>query len=76
MPFRHLLPMVDEMARQKARTMLSAVKVGRLAQADSKDSSARAAIADLERQAGHDTPAPVTQSLDSVRAMMTGAQEV
>ena len=76
MPFRHLLPLVDEMARQKAQAMLNAVSVARLAQADPKDSSVRSAIADIERQAGRDTPAPVTQSLESVRAMMTGAQEV
>ena len=76
MPFRHLLPLVDEMARQKAQATLSAVSVARLAQADPKDSNVRAAIADLERRAGRDAPAPVTQSLESVRAMMTGAQEV
>ena len=56
--------------------MLSAVIVARLAQADAKDSGVRAAIADLERQAGRDTPAPVTQSLESVRTMMAGMQEV
>ena len=76
MPFRHLLPLVDEMGRQKARAMLSAVSVARLAQADAKDSSVRSAIADLERQAGRDTPAPATQSLESLRSMMTGMQEV
>ena len=76
MPFRHLLPLVDEMARQKAQAMLSAVSAARLAQADAKDSSVRAAIADLERQAGHDAPAPVTQSIESVRTMMAGVQEI
>ena len=76
MPFRHLLPMVDEMVRHKAQTMLNAVNVARLAQADPKDFNVRAAIADLERQAGRDTPAPVTQSLESVRAIMGGMEEV
>ena len=76
MPFRHLLPMVDEMARHRAQAMLRAFGVARLAQADPKDSSVRAAIADLERQAGHDAPAPVTQSLESVRSMMAGMDEV
>ena len=76
MPFRHLLPMVDEMARQKAQATLIAINVARLAGADPKDSNVRAAIADLERQSGRDAPAPVTQSIESVRAMMTGMEEV
>ena len=76
MPFRHLLPMVDEMARQKAQAMLRAIGVARLAQADHKDSAVRAAMADLERQAGRDAPAPVTQSLESVRDIMAGMGEV
>ena len=76
MPFRHLLPMVDELSRHKAQAMLRDIGVARLAQADAKDSAVRAAVADLERQAGYDTPAPVTQSLDQVRSMMPGIEEV
>ena len=76
MPFRHLLPMVDEMARHKAQAMINAVGAASLAQADPKDSSVRAAMTDLERQASRDAPAPVTQSLESVRAIMAGMDEV
>ena len=77
MPFRHLLPMVDEMLRHKAQAMLREIGVARLSQADAKDSAVRDAIADLGRQAGRDqSSAPVTQSLDQVRAMFRGMEEV
>ena len=76
MPFRHLLPMVDEMSRQKANAMLREIGIARLSQADPKDSAVRDAIADLERQAGREqSSAPVTQSLDHVRAMFRGMEE-
>ena len=76
MPFRHLLPMVDEMVKQRAQAMLREIGVARLAQADPKDSAVRDAIADLERQAGREqSSAPVTQSLDQVRAMFRGMEE-
>ena len=77
MPFRHLMPMGDEMSRQRAQAMLREIGVARLSQADPKDSAVREAMADLGRQAGRDqSSAPVTQSLDQVRSMLRGMSEV
>ena len=76
MPFRHLMPMVAEMSRHKAQAMLREIGAGRLAQADPKNSDVRTAIADIERRAGRDAPAPDTQTLDQVRSMMAGMEEV
>ena len=76
MPFRHLLPMVEEMSRHKAQAMLREIGVARMAQADPKEEVVRAAIAGLERQAGRDVPAPASQGLDQVRAMLQGMEEV
>ena len=77
MPFRHLLPMVAEMSRQKAQTMLRDIDVTRLAQANPKDSGVRTAITNLQRQAGREEePEPISQSLDAVRGMLRGMEEV
>ena len=77
MPFRHLLPMVDEMARHKAQATLREIGVARLAQADSKDSAVRDAIADLERRAGREQkPTSISQSLGQVRSIFRGMEEV
>ena len=77
MPFRHLLPMIDEMSLHKAQAMLREIGVARLAQADPKDSTVRDAIAALERQAGREqSTLPVTQSIDQVRTMFSGMEEV
>ena len=76
MPFRHLLPMVAEMSRHKAQAMLREIGSARLAEADPKAMEVRNAIADIERQAGRDAPAPVSQGLDQVRAMLRGMEEV
>ena len=77
MPFRHLLPMVAEMAKQKAQATLREISVARLAQADPKDANVRSAIADLERQAGREQGlASAAQSLDQVRSMFRGMEEV
>ena len=77
MPFRHLLPMVDEMRRHKAQAMLRDIGVARLAQADPKDLTVASALAGLERQAGREgSPATESQSLDQVRSMFRGMEEV
>ena len=76
MPFRHLLPMVAEMSRHKAQAMLRDIGVARLAQADPKAPEVHTAIADIERLAGRDAPAPASQGLDQVRAMLQGMEEV
>ena len=77
MPFRHLLPMVDEMSRHKAQAMLREIGIARLSQGDPKDSTVRDALVDLERQAGREQePAPISQSLDQVRAIFRGMEEV
>ena len=77
MPFRHLLPMVDEMSRHKAQAMLREIGVARLAQADPKNSAVRGALTDLECQAGREQePIPISQSLVQVRAMFRGMEEV
>ena len=77
MPFRHLLPMVNEMSRHKAQAMLREIGIARLSQIDPKDSAVRDTLVDLERQAGlEQEPAPISQSLDQVRSMFHGMEEV
>ena len=77
MPFRDLLPMVVEMSKQKAQTMLRDIGVAQLAQADPKKPDVRSAIAGLERQAGREEePEQISQSLDAVRGMFRGMKEV
>ena len=77
MPFRHLLPMVAEMQKHKAQMMLREISIARLSQASPKDSDVRTAITDLERQAGREEePEPISQSLDAVRGMLRGMEEV
>ena len=80
MPFRHLLPMADEMRRHKAQAMLRGISIARLGQSDPKDSSFTTAIADLREQAegaklGEEAP-PMT--VEQVRATMSvlGFEEV
>ena len=76
MPFRHLMPMVDEMSRHRAQAMLRVIGAARLAQADPTATEVRTAVAGIERQAGRDAPPPVDQGLDQVRAMLQGMEEV
>ena len=77
MPFRHLLPMVDAMWRQKARAMLREIRVAHLAQANPKDQAVVSALADLERQAGFmQSPIHSSMSLDQVRSIFHGMEEI
>ena len=77
MQFRDLLPMLAEMQKHRAQMILREISIVRLSQADRKDFNARAAITDLERQAGRDEePEQISQSLDAVRSMFRGMEEV
>lgn len=61
------------MARQKAREMLDAITVARLAQSNPKDSSVKDIMKSLEQQAEgrrDDAAEDVPMTVDDVKAMM------
>ena len=77
MPFRYLLPMVDEMKKHRAQSMLREIGVARLSQADPNNSEVRTSIAALESQSGQGQGLlPISQSIDQVRSIFRGMEEV
>ena len=81
MPFRHLLPMVEEMGRQTAQAMLRDIRVARLAMADHKDLAFSDAMNSLAALAARQAPEPKETkpvSVDELRSTMSalGLQEV
>ena len=73
MPFRHLIPMVEEMRRHKARAMLNDVAAVRLAMADPQASEVQFAMSDLEEAAGRvgvEQAEPKPLSINQVRATL------